>query len=95
MIYHLYHSKPSVVRAVKFTGNNTRVIRPFLDGAPHQFRMMNDGKFELDIPTRRGMKTVRDGNYITCDAEGEFRVWSEQEFNSNYDPTGDTITLEE
>jgi hypothetical protein len=94
MQYFLYNSKPQTVRAVRFTGNNTRVIRPFMDGAPHQFRMMNDGKFELDIPTRKGMKTVRNGQYITCDEEGEFRVWTEEEFTQNFDPTGSYMTIE-
>lgn len=94
MIYNFYYSKPQRVRAVKFTGNNTRVIVPFMDGAPHQFRMMNDGKYELDIPTRRGMKTAFTGDYITCDEEGDFRVWSEKEFLEKFDKSEETIEKE-
>lgn len=93
MRYYLYNSKPTSVRAVKFTGHNVTQARLFLDNAPHQFRLMNDGEYELDIPTRRGMKTAFAGNYITCDEEGEFRVWTEKEFLDRYEATRASVEM--
>jgi hypothetical protein len=54
---------------------------------------MEDSEYELDIPTRRGMKTVVGGNYITCDEEGEFRVWTEKEFLDRYEATGASVEM--
>lgn len=93
MRYHLYNSKPTTVRAVKFTGHNVTQTRIFLNDALHQFRIMEDSEYELDIPTRRGMKTVVGGNYITCDEEGEFRVWTEKEFLDRYEATGASVEM--
>ena len=94
MYYLLYNSKPQTVRAVRFTGKNVTQLRVFMDGAPHQFRLMEDGEYELDIPTRRGLKTVNAGDYVTCDEEGEFRVWSAKEFNDRFEATEGRVELE-
>lgn len=93
MIYSIYNTKPVSVRAIKFNGNNVTQLRVFMDGASHQFRLMSNGLYELDVPTPGGFDTVYKDNYLTCDEEGLFHVWTDEKFNSRFQDTGETTEI--
>ena len=81
-----YKSKPKVIEAVKWTGENLDQLRAFV---PEEFRH-NKVNQPLGIITINGPVTVHEGEYIIKGIEGEFYPCKAEIFEATYEPLSTT-----
>ena len=77
-----YKSKPKVIEAVQWTGNNLEEMRAFV---PEEFRH-NKIHEPMGIVTLEGVMTVSEGDFIIKGIKGEFYACKPDIFERSYEP---------
>jgi hypothetical protein len=92
----LFRKKPIVVEAVRFVGGNfSELIKAFPPVAEWKGYLDDDKLWCLEIPTKEGTMTAKDGDWIVKEpnptADRKFYPIKDEIFESIYDPVGPVL----